>query len=456
MKCKPLVVTQAGHSPLVEPMLAGLEKAGNAVRYEAPRIDLVSTLTGRTVAPGELGGPHWARHARQPVRFAIAMAELRRLGYEAFIEVGPHPVLLGMGRECLGGDYGVWLPSLRRGRGDWDSMLEAVAAGWSRGVTVDWSALDRGIPRRRLALPTYPFQHERYWISYSPVAPSAPTGHPLLGGRLRSAVPTFEARLDSERHALLSGHRVFGVPVVAAAVFVEMALAAGRRTAGHAVVLESLDLREALALEGPRSVQVSVADGRGTGDPLLSIHSLDDTSEGAEARWSLHASARLHRAEPAPAPRAPGEAAESVRSRLDEVPVEAFFEALRGRGIDLDPVFRGLAGLWRGAGEALGLVRPNRTDEGIYEVHPASLDACLQVLGAAVPGDWAQTGTDPPTSSPDASDSGWTSCPRPVSSGATPASGRSKGAATACGATSRFSTRPARCAARSEGRSCAR
>jgi len=394
VKCKSLVVTQAGHSPLVEPMLGGLEKAGTAVRYEAPRIDLVSTLTGRTVAPGELGGLHWARHARQPVRFAAAMAELRRLGYEAFIEVGPHPVLLGMGRECLGGDYGVWLPSLRRGRGDWDSMLEAVATGWTRGVAVDWSALDRGTPRRRLALPTYPFQHERYWTSYSPVAPSAPTGHPLLGGRLRSAVPTFEARLDPERHELLSGHRVFGVPVAAAAVFVEMALAAGRRTAGHAVALEGLDLREALALEGPRSVQVSVADGGGTGDPLLSIHSLDDASEGAEARWNLHASARLCRAEPAPAPRAPGEAAGSVRSRLDEVPVEAFFEALRGRGIDLDPVFRGLAGLWRGAGEALGLVRPNRSDEGIFEVHPACLDACLQVLGAAVPGDWAETGTD--------------------------------------------------------------
>jgi acyl transferase domain-containing protein len=302
VKCKPLVVTQAGHSPLVEPMLPGMERAGDAVRYEAPRIDMVSTLTGRTVAAGEIDGRHWARHARQPVRFRDAMEELRRLGYEAFIEIGPHPVLLGMGRECLGGDYGVWLPSLRRGRGDWDSLLEAMATGWARGVPVDWSSLDRGTTRRRLALPTYPFQHERYWTSYSPVAPSAPTGHPLLGGRLRSAVPTFEARLDPERLELLSGHRVFGVPVAAAALLVEMALAAGRRAVGRVVGLHDLEIREALALESPRSVQVSVADGTGGTDPLVSIHPDEAGGRRAGRLRARRARARRRRRRTAPGP----------------------------------------------------------------------------------------------------------------------------------------------------------
>ena len=392
VKCKPLVVNQAGHSPLVEPMLPGLQRAGDAAAYEAPRIDLVSTLTGRLVAPGELGGRHWAQHARQPVRFAAAMEELRRLGYEAFVEVGPHPVLLGMGRECLGGDYGAWMPSLRRGRGDWESLLEALASGWARGMSVDWAALDRGATRRRLALPGYPFQHERYWVSYAPAAPSVPTGHALLGGRLKSAIPTFEARLDPERSALLSGHRVFGTPVAAGAVLVEMALAAGRRSQGHAVALEGLELREPLALAEARTVQVSVSAG--AEGPALVVHSLADTSDDPEPRWILHVTARLTRATAPDAARSPVESVESLRARLEAVPVDAFFEALHRRGVELDAVFRGLAELRRGGGEALGLVRASGTGEGGWEVQPATLDACLQVLGAAVPGDWSDEGTD--------------------------------------------------------------
>ncbi len=391
VKCKPLVVSQAGHSPLVEPMLPGLQRAGDAVAYAVPRLDLVSTLTGGLVAHGDLGGRHWAEHARQPVRFADAMAELRRLGYEAFVEVGPHPVLLGMGRECLGGDCGAWIPSLRRGRGDWESLLEALASGWAQGVAVDWTALDRGATRRRVALPSYPFQHERYWVSYAPAAPSVPSGHPLLGGRLRSAIPTFEARLDPQRNELLSGHRVFGTPVAAASVVVEMALAAGRRVEGRPVALEALELREALPFEEPRSVQVSVASESGRAGSVVTVHTPE--GEGAST-WRLHATARV-----GPAPEraaAPGttepEVVDAVRARLEEVPVEAFFQALGERGVTLDPIYRGLSRLWRGTRESLGLVDAAPGDASPHDVHPATLDACLQVLGAAVPGDWADAG----------------------------------------------------------------
>jgi acyl transferase domain-containing protein len=91
------------------------------------------------------------------------METLHQQGYEVFLEIGAQPTLLGMGRYCLPEGVGVWLPSLYQGRKDWQQILQSLGALYVRGVSVDWSAFDRDYPRRRLQLPTYPFQRQRYW-----------------------------------------------------------------------------------------------------------------------------------------------------------------------------------------------------------------------------------------------------------------------------------------------------
>ncbi|MDQ2873909.1 MAG: acyltransferase domain-containing protein, partial [Actinomycetota bacterium] len=168
-----LTVSHAFHSPLMDPVLDALERSAGAVSFGEPRIDLVTNLTGERLPAGQtLDARYLRRHARETVRFQDGMTSLHELGYSLFVEIGPRPVLLGMGRRCLPDDAGVWLPSLRKNRGDWHSMLDSLGTLYTGGVTADWENLDRGFPGRRVILPTYPFQRQRYWA----VQADAPDG----------------------------------------------------------------------------------------------------------------------------------------------------------------------------------------------------------------------------------------------------------------------------------------
>jgi acyl transferase domain-containing protein len=165
IKATRLNVSHAFHSPLMEPMLAEFERVARQVAYSTPEIPLISNVTGR-IATAEMATPeYWVNHIRQPVRFASGMDALSQFGCRLFLEVGPKPVLLGMGRQCLPGDFGLWLPSLRPGLAEWRQILQSLGALFVQGVAVDWAGLDRGVARRKVALPLYPFQRERYWIS---------------------------------------------------------------------------------------------------------------------------------------------------------------------------------------------------------------------------------------------------------------------------------------------------
>ena len=163
-----LPIPAASHSPLVEPILDEFERVAATIQYRPPRTALVSTLTGRLAEDGDLTTPaYWRRHLRQAVRFAPAMRELQARGCELFVEIGPHPTLLGMAQRCLGADAGAWLPSLRQGQDDWEQILDSLSDLYIRGAAVDWAGFDRDYPRRKVSLPTYPFQRRRYWYQVS-------------------------------------------------------------------------------------------------------------------------------------------------------------------------------------------------------------------------------------------------------------------------------------------------
>ncbi len=107
---------------------------------------------------------YWCRQLVEPMPLAGALAGLEERGYSIFLEISPKPVLLGIGRRLPSGG-GLWLPSLRPRQSGWQTMLASLARLYIRGVHVDWERLDRGFPRRRVVLPTYPFQRQRYWIA---------------------------------------------------------------------------------------------------------------------------------------------------------------------------------------------------------------------------------------------------------------------------------------------------
>lgn len=164
VKIKRLQVSHAFHSPLIEPMLGEFEAVAQQVTYNQPRIPLISNVTGQRADESIATSQYWVRHVRQPVRFAQSIETLHQQGYTVFVEIGPKPILLGMGRQCLPENQGVWLPSLRPPLSDWQQMLSSLGQLYVQGAKVDWLGFDRDYARRKVMLPTYPFQRQRYWI----------------------------------------------------------------------------------------------------------------------------------------------------------------------------------------------------------------------------------------------------------------------------------------------------
>ncbi|PYQ40337.1 MAG: hypothetical protein DMF77_18645, partial [Acidobacteria bacterium] len=178
VRTKRLVVSHAFHSALMEPVLEEFERVAGAVKYAAPRKAFISNVTGRVMGEEECGADYWRRHAREAVRFGDGMKALWEQGYRVFLEVGPSPTLLGMGRQCVSESEASWIPSLRKDREDWREMLGSAALLFTRGLDLDWARFDHGYPRRKVALPTYPFERQRYWAegAVSRPRPSAARG----------------------------------------------------------------------------------------------------------------------------------------------------------------------------------------------------------------------------------------------------------------------------------------
>ncbi|MDD5034785.1 MAG: amino acid adenylation domain-containing protein, partial [Methylococcaceae bacterium] len=169
-----LTVSQAFHSPLLEPVLAPLEQAAGKVAHRPARIPLVSNLTGQCMQQAP-DARHWRSHSRQPVRFMQGVQALFDLGCRLFLEIGPHPVLSSLGRQCAVDENATWLNSLNRKQDGWQVLLQSLAQLYMHGVPIDWGAFDRPYPRNRLHLPTYPFQRQRYWLAKQEIPMTAPS-----------------------------------------------------------------------------------------------------------------------------------------------------------------------------------------------------------------------------------------------------------------------------------------
>jgi acyl transferase domain-containing protein/NAD(P)-dependent dehydrogenase (short-subunit alcohol dehydrogenase family)/SAM-dependent methyltransferase/acyl carrier protein len=159
-----LFVSLAAHSPLVEPALDRMEALARGVAMSPPSIPIAWNLTGRPLPNGEAPDAlYWRRHMRAPVLFADGVKALHDDGFRIFLEVGPHPSLLALARQSLPEDGNLLLTSLRRSKDDWNELLTSFADLHVNGVPVDFAGFDRPYSRRRVTLPTYPFDRERYW-----------------------------------------------------------------------------------------------------------------------------------------------------------------------------------------------------------------------------------------------------------------------------------------------------
>ncbi|MFF5538294.1 SDR family NAD(P)-dependent oxidoreductase [Streptomyces cinerochromogenes] len=164
-----LRVSHAFHSPLMDPMLEEFAAVLRGVRLDAPRIPVVSALTGALVTAEEVCAPeYWVRHARETVRFRDAVRALEEQGVGTFLELGPDAVLTAMGQGCAVSPDTVFAAAARRDEPAPRTLLTALAEAHVRGVPVDWPTVLADTGARAVPLPTYAFQRERYWLEPTP------------------------------------------------------------------------------------------------------------------------------------------------------------------------------------------------------------------------------------------------------------------------------------------------
>ncbi len=406
--CQPLRVSHAFHSPLVEPILEEFYEEARSIAYVEPRIPVISNLTGQAVGRDTVNAEYWRRHIRDTVRFSDGVRSLSQLGCQSFLELGPHPTLLTLAQACLPGSTIAWLPSLRRGRDDEAQMTESLATLYVQGASVNWKGVERHQGGRAIALPTYPFHRERYWIDVPESSngggralPSSsdvnePAAHPVLGRRLRlplSREVRFETRFSSDSPSYLNDHRLYGMAVVPAASHIAMVLAGMEEAFGPGpCTLQDVIFVQPLALVDSefRTLQL-ILSLENDSEASFQLVSLEPSDPGAES-WIVHCSGKAHTGPIAEAssPSAPAD----IQTRCQEQSSgRAFYSVYKTLGYDLGPTFQWIGPIWRRAGEALcGIEAPDLVPNTGLRLHPGIIDSCFQLLACSFGGDAATVG----------------------------------------------------------------
>ncbi|MEU3170400.1 polyketide synthase dehydratase domain-containing protein, partial [Streptosporangium sp. NPDC006930] len=347
---------------------------------------MLSTVTGQWLEGPELEAGYWCENLRRTVAFAPAVGQLLEQRYRVFVEVSPHPVLtVGIG-ECVDETDATTVISgtLRRDEGGLDRVLTSAAELFVRGVTVDWRQVLTG--GRRVDLPTYAFQHQRFWpnakqSSDARVLGLAATRHPLLGAvmpRADSDGVVLTGRLSSASHSWLADYVVAGSVVVPGSAFVELAVRAGDQVGCDLVEELTLTAPLVLGASDAVAVQVWVGAAEESGSRSVSVYSRSaDAAE--EVPWVRHATGTL--ATDA-SPAEPFDVAVWPPVGASAIELEGFYEELAEDGFAYGPAFQGLRAAWRRDGEIFAEVRlPEQVSEAdSFGLHPALLDAVLHVV----------------------------------------------------------------------------
>lgn len=399
-------VDYASHGPQIDPVMGELRKRLVDISPRSGHTPMYSTLCRRPVDGTALDADYWVRNLREKVSFASGIADIAQQ-YTIFLEISPHPILVGAIRECLKeAGQGIALGSLRRDEPERATMLSAAARLYAAGRSLRWREIN-GPCRTFVRLPRYPWRRDRFWFNQPPAhepglsqtVPSPdvrqlPSAHPLIGAKRRGDVTSgqveWEHDLDLTVNSYLVDHRVQGVSILPGTAGIEIALAVATEIfPGSTVIIHDMEYHNPLLLaDRAQRLRVTLSAVNDSGWRIGVSSRLDGDND-----WIPWATGRL--ALPAPA------VADSATCQLDRIRQRCtgqldgaeFYRRLAVGGNEWGSGFQNVRHIWQGDGEALAWVRASAaaSASAAHQFHPAMLDACAQALTATIPGEGAGT-----------------------------------------------------------------
>ncbi|MCB0171114.1 MAG: type I polyketide synthase [Anaerolineae bacterium] len=390
--CRLVKVDVASHSPQMDSVRAELVASLANIQAQTPVIPIYSTATETIIEGPTLDAEYWGKNLRQPVRFLTMSQQLLADEFTVFIELSPHPVLLAAieenAAELQKPNYN--LASLKRDQPELATLLNELGSLYKRGYAVEWNKL-YPTGGQVVSLPTYPWQRELFWIEASALSSrqrSRPGAHPLLSHYLRSAAGDhiWETTLSPKLFPYLKDHQVRGSVVFPAAAYIEMALAAISELYGSGShLIKKVSFKEALFLDDDKPQLLQLTFTADMPDTFtFRIYSHAEESDAQET-WTLHVEGKLQPNQEV----LPSDTLVLSNSQPDtETSAEEFYSVVAARRLEYGPNFQAITRLFRDNNRISGDFRlPEELTAGLgaYILHPVLIDACFQLLLAALP-----------------------------------------------------------------------
>ncbi|MGH2958687.1 MAG: type I polyketide synthase, partial [Solirubrobacterales bacterium] len=389
VRTKRLTVSHAFHSELMDPMLEEFEALAGEISFSAPKIPVISNVTGKELSEEKATSPaYWASQVRQPVRFLDGLQALTTSGAAVMLELGPDPVLTAMSAQL--DDPPRAFSLLRKGQSDELALTTGLFGAAVSGVKLDGEKFFANTGAKKSTLPTYAFQRTRYWLEASIGTGDArqlglgALTHPLLGSATHLAKEDewlLTGRISLATHPWLTDHRIMGAALFPGTGFAELALAAA--SSAGLTTIEELVLEAPLVIPEDGAVQIQVALGSPgeDGEREIEIHSRADAQDVEESDWVRHASGIL--AERAPQTAGHPDLTQWPPEGAKEIETAALYEGLAEAGYEYGPAFQGLTRAWR-MGDVylveISLSESVAGDFSEYVIHPALFDSALHAM----------------------------------------------------------------------------
>jgi len=391
-----LKTSHAFHSQMMSPIINDVADLAKSIRFGIAEVPIISNLLAKPVKEQMKISEYWVRQMMGPVRFNEGINHLEKQNIDIYIEIGPTPTLLSMGKNCIAEGNQLWIPTLRQGQSNLQTMFHLLGQLYIQGVKVDWRRFEQDYTCQLVSAPTYPFQRDRYWsgisengnsnLMSSSVHSIKSGGHRLLGQRLHSpgfskGEIVFESLIGANNPEFMKDHRIFQKAVLPASGYIELVLAAGKEVLkSESLYLKEIRFLKAMLLPEGSEIPVQfILYPEGEKEYKFKVFSTIP-DEINETQWALHATGIVSRIQ---------EASENPvmfdLENPEEINIEKHYQYYHSIGMEYGPSFQAIEQLWKSGNQVMGRIwLPGDLSKtaSAYQFHPVLSDASMQIIAA--------------------------------------------------------------------------